>query len=223
MCLVAYSPTTLCEDLRFCLNIPRNENFHPFLSSAIESLQATRRISLRWLPLLPKERSVEQIYFELSGGAVAENLSDNAGDARDTGSIPGYGRSPGVECGKPLQHSCLENSVDRGAWRLQTMGLQRVGHDWATENTSSKKLRWVTDPSYLTSVCPRVPLHRGAGCSHTAVWTAQVDGGWNINHQGVCCNLGLHFLSTPTFSKFSKTLCEQLGQSVTLGHAFPLT
>lgn len=35
--------------------------------------------------MLPKERSVEQIYFELSGGAVAKNLSANAGDARDPG------------------------------------------------------------------------------------------------------------------------------------------
>ena len=40
----------------------------------------------------------------------------NAGDARYVGSIPGLGRSLGVGNGNPLQYSCLENSMDRGAW-----------------------------------------------------------------------------------------------------------
>ena len=40
-----------------------------------------------------------------------------AGDFRTMGSRPGLGRSPGGEHGNPLQHSCLENSMDRGAWR----------------------------------------------------------------------------------------------------------
>ena len=40
----------------------------------------------------------------------------NAGDVRDTGLIPGLGRSPGEGNGNPLQFSCLENPMDRGAW-----------------------------------------------------------------------------------------------------------
>ena len=40
----------------------------------------------------------------------------NAGDAEDTGSMPGSGRSPGVGNGNPIQYSCLENPVDTGAW-----------------------------------------------------------------------------------------------------------
>ena len=40
----------------------------------------------------------------------------HAGDARDVGSIPGFGRSPGEGNGNPLQYSCLENPMDRGAW-----------------------------------------------------------------------------------------------------------
>ena len=40
-----------------------------------------------------------------------------AGDVRDVGSIPGSGRSPGGEHGNPLQYSCLEKAMDRGAWR----------------------------------------------------------------------------------------------------------
>ena len=43
-------------------------------------------------------------------------LSDNAGDVGDTSLIPGLGRSPGEGKGYPLQHSGLENPMDRGAW-----------------------------------------------------------------------------------------------------------
>ena len=41
----------------------------------------------------------------------------NAGDTEDVGSIPGSGRSPGGGNGNPLQYSCLENFMDRGAWQ----------------------------------------------------------------------------------------------------------
>jgi len=41
----------------------------------------------------------------------------NAGDIRDAGSIPGSGRIPGGGHGNPLQYSCLENPMDRGAWQ----------------------------------------------------------------------------------------------------------
>ena len=47
---------------------------------------------------------------------VVKNLSANAGDVRDGGSIPGLGRSPGGGHGYPLQYACLENPMDRGAW-----------------------------------------------------------------------------------------------------------
>ena len=48
---------------------------------------------------------------------MAKNLPANAGDARDMSSIPGSGRSPGGGNGNPLRYSCLENSMDRGAWQ----------------------------------------------------------------------------------------------------------
>ena len=51
---------------------------------------------------------------------------------QDLGLIPGLGRFPGEGKGYPLQYSCLENPMDRGAWRLQSAGLHRVGRDWAT-------------------------------------------------------------------------------------------
>ena len=47
---------------------------------------------------------------------VVKNPPANAGDVRDAGSIPGLGRSPGEGHGYPLQYSCLETPMDRGAW-----------------------------------------------------------------------------------------------------------
>ena len=52
-----------------------------------------------------------------------------AGAAGDEGSIPGLGRFPGGGHGNPLQYSCLENPMDRGAWWLQSMESQSDGHD----------------------------------------------------------------------------------------------
>ena len=54
---------------------------------------------------------------------------ESACNARDPGSIPGAGRSPGGGHGHPLQDSCLENLTDRGAWWATVMGLQRVRHN----------------------------------------------------------------------------------------------
>ena len=55
---------------------------------------------------------------------LVKNLPTNAGNVRDVDSVPGLERSPGEENGNPLQYSCLENSMDRGAWGLQSIGLQ---------------------------------------------------------------------------------------------------
>ena len=46
---------------------------------------------------------------------MVKNLPVNAGDGKDSGSIPRLGKSPGVGNGTPLQYSCLKNSMDRGA------------------------------------------------------------------------------------------------------------
>ena len=56
---------------------------------------------------------------------VVKNLlaNDNAKDIRDTGSIPGLGRSPGEGNGNPFQYSCLENPMDRGAWQATVHGV----------------------------------------------------------------------------------------------------
>ena len=55
-------------------------------------------------------------------GSVVKNLPAKAGDK---GSIPGSGRSPGGRHGNPLQYSCLENPMDRGAWRATVHGVAK--------------------------------------------------------------------------------------------------
>ena len=61
---------------------------------------------------------------------VVKNPPANSEEVRDTGSIPGSGRFPGGKHGNPLQDSCLENPMDRGAWRaIQSIVEHRVRHD----------------------------------------------------------------------------------------------
>ena len=54
-------------------------------------------------------------------------------NAGNTGLIPGLGRSPGEGNGNPLQYSCLENPMDRGAWQATVHGVAGVGHDLVTK------------------------------------------------------------------------------------------
>ena len=60
---------------------------------------------------------------------VVKNPLANAGDIREVSSIPGLGRSPGEGHGNPLQYSCLENPMDKGAWQAIVHRVTRVGHD----------------------------------------------------------------------------------------------
>ena len=59
------------------------------------------------------------------GGSVVKNSPANAEDSGDAGSIPGSGRSPGEGNDNLLQYSCLENSMERGAWWATVHGVQK--------------------------------------------------------------------------------------------------
>ena len=63
---------------------------------------------------------------------MVKNLLANAGEVRDVGSIPGLGRSPGGGQGNPLQDSCLENPMDRGAWGTGPQGCKESDTTEAT-------------------------------------------------------------------------------------------
>ena len=60
---------------------------------------------------------------------VVKNPPANPGDIRDKGLIPGSGRSPREGNGNPLQYSCLENPMDRGAWQATVHRGPRVRHN----------------------------------------------------------------------------------------------
>ena len=85
-----------------------------------------------------------QLYAQgFPGGSEVKASACNAGDL---GSIPGSGRSPGEENGNPLQYSCLENSMDGGAW-------------WATVHGVAKSQTRLSDFTFtFTFICPGVGL-----------------------------------------------------------------
>ena len=94
------------------------KNFH-------KSNDCVLRINIRQL----EERGVylSGSYWYSPGASqvvlVEKNLPANAGDTRDSGSIPGSGRSSGERSGNRLQYSCLGNLMDRGAWKATVHGV----------------------------------------------------------------------------------------------------
>ena len=70
-------------------------------------------------------------------GGTSGNPPANAGNIKDVGLIPGLGRSPGRGHSNPLQHSCLENPMDREAW-------------WAIVNMATKSQTQLKQPSTHT-------------------------------------------------------------------------
>ena len=59
------------------------------------------------------------------GGSMGKESTYSEGDTGDMGSIPGSGKSPGGGHGNPLQYSCLENPMDRGAWQATVHGVKK--------------------------------------------------------------------------------------------------
>ena len=73
---------------------------------------------------------------------MVKNPPANSRDARDMGSIPGLGRCPGGGNGNPLQYSCLENSMDRGAW-------------WATVHGATESWTWLNAHTHSETAASR--------------------------------------------------------------------
>ena len=89
---------------------------------------------------------------------MVKNLPANAGHTRDMGLIPGLGRSLGVGNGNPLQYSCLENPMDRQAWRATVWGRTELE---ATEWQSPGQ------PDTLQSRVNKSLATRGQGCGES--------------------------------------------------------
>ena len=75
-----------------------------------------------------KKLLFERSWQEIGASQIAQwkEFACSTGDARDTGSITGSGRSPGGGNGNPLQYSCLKNPMDRGAWQATVYGVKRA-------------------------------------------------------------------------------------------------
>ena len=80
-----------------------------------------------------KAFKASSMYLKPSTGFSCSSVGKEHANVGDPGSIPGLGRSPGEGNGNPLQYSCLENPMARGAWLAIVHGVVRVGHDLANK------------------------------------------------------------------------------------------
>ena len=122
---------------------------------------------------------------------LVKTLPAGAGDAKDTGSVPGSGRSPGVGSGNPLQYSCLESFMDRGAQWGRSIGSQRAGHDWTTAHTHicystsyhtsrndhvlNLNLQVTKKQILNTSFREWIKRNRGLKCNWRSVWNQTIN------------------------------------------------
>ena len=92
----------------------------------------------------------------LSGVLVVKNSSANAGDIRETGSVPGSGRSAGGGHGNSLQYSCLENPVDRRAWwaTVHRVAKSQIGLKWLRIHNDKEREDGTLELRLL--ICPSV-------------------------------------------------------------------
>ena len=121
------------------MKIPEEGNSYPLQYSCLENSMDRGA----WqAPVHGVAKNQTWIYTYLFTGVsqvvlVVKILPANTRDVRDMGLIPGSIRSPGEGNGYPPQYSCLENSMDHGAWWATVHGLQRVRHDRATNTTTT--------------------------------------------------------------------------------------
>ena len=107
----------------------------------ITSYKVRNAVSTLWSTLLRYCKNCmislnsHYLWWCIWGSLVSKESACNAGGL---GSTSGSGRSPGERNGNPLQYSCLENSMDRGIWWLQSMGSQRVRQNWVTNATCTE-------------------------------------------------------------------------------------
>ena len=107
---------------------------------------------------------MSHVHFRASQLAlVVKNISANAEDLRDAGSIPGLGKSPEGGNGNPFQYSCLENSIDPGTWQAtvpratESDTTEQLTHTHTQAHTHTHFYRLLGGPNgkELTCQCSR--------------------------------------------------------------------
>ena len=136
---VAQSCPTLCDPM----DRPYSPWNSPGQNTGVGSLSLRQHIFLT-LELNWGFLNCRKILYQLShqGSPVVKNSPANSGDLRAEGSIPGSGRYPIGRHGNPLQKSCLENPMDRGAWWATVHGVAKIQtrlKQLSTHAVSSKK------------------------------------------------------------------------------------
>ena len=92
---------------------------------------------------------------------MEKNVPASAGDVRDSSSIPGSGRSPGGGHGTPLQYSCLENPMDRGAWWATVHRVTKSQTRLKQLSTHSHIHGYTTRASQVVLVIKNLPTNAG--------------------------------------------------------------
>ena len=120
----------LCRPLLLLAPIPPRNSFESKMERGQWFFLGLRVVSLgiMWEPVAEQTRGhvlimMTTMYWGFPGGSNGE---ESACNVRDLGSIPGLGRSPGEGDGNPLQYSCLENPMDRGAWWATVHGVAKT-------------------------------------------------------------------------------------------------
>ena len=150
--------------------------------------------------------------MELMGHMVAHS-KESICNAGDPGLIPGLGRSPGEGKGNTLQYSCLENSMDRRAWRATVHGVSRVRHNWVTFTHSFQKevsfnwtfnMQWRKDSTSLLCLLSVCSIDKLLSSCKTEISQ------WWEHHLPVLCQGSLHFHCTYpiSISLFQQSICK---------------
>ena len=132
--MLSFKPTFSLSSFTFIKRL-----FNSSLLSAIRVVSSAYLRLLIFLPaiLIPacasSSPAFHMMYSSYGGFPHSSVSKSSACNAGDPGSISGSGRSPGEGNGNPLQYSCLENPMDRGAWWATVYGIERVGHNLGTK------------------------------------------------------------------------------------------
>ena len=140
------------------------------------SAMSTHSLRVKWTVKLKTIRG-------FPSGTSGKEPTCNAGDVRDVGSIPGSERFPKAGHGNPLQYSCLENPWTEEPGRLQSVGSQRVRHDWRMHLVQAA-MEGATQESQLVCRAGSGILFQGESLQqyNSGTWTGETHQAGQICH-----------------------------------------
>ena len=131
------------------------------LNAFCSKLLSWLHISWTLTPILPRVCGAFSFFFFLIVALVVKNLPVNVGnirDKRDVDFIPASRRSSGGGCGNPLQYSCLENPMDRGAWQTTVHGVTK-SQTWL-EQLSIHRIKLIITTSFRYTIYSHIHFQK---------------------------------------------------------------